>query len=103
MDVVSEWVDTGGSVRFVKHNWIFAIASLGVVVAPILSSGGGIPGGSRTDLWNSLWSLWHGLSWPAGSTTWINHPDGGVFSVADPMNAVLFWPVVQLGGLKNYD
>lgn len=60
--------------------------------------GGSVPGAGRTDLWNSIWSLWFvaesalqgRLPW---STGLLDHPDGGVLVVADPVNATLALPL----------
>ena len=68
------------------------------------SIGTAVPGAARTDIWNSLWSLWffqHGL-WSGGTspvTDLINFPDGGVLVVADPVNALLGAPLIPLLGV----
>ena len=69
-------------------------------IAPgVIRSGGGVPGSSRSDLWNSLWGLWHGVN-GLGHTTWLNHPEGGSLVIADPLHAVLAWPLVQTVGVE---
>ncbi len=62
-----------------------------------------VPGAGRTDLWNSIWSLWFvadaletaELPW---RTELLGHPDGGVLVVADLLNALLVLPVTELFG-----
>lgn len=66
--------------------------------------GRAVPGAARTDIWNSLWSLWffqHTLwtTGPSPVTDLINFPAGGVLVVADPVNALLGAPLVPLLGL----
>lgn len=63
-----------------------------------------VPGGPRTDLWNSLWSLWyfaHSLAegaWP-GHTQLLDHPDGGTLWVSDPLGGLLAAPVVLMASV----
>lgn len=63
-----------------------------------------VPGGERSDLWNSLWSLWffqHSV-WEGSSpltTELLGFPEGGSLAVADPVNAVLGLVLVPLVGL----
>ena len=70
-----------------------------VAVRPLTT----VPGAERTDLWNSLWSLWffqHQL-WDGGysaHTTLISFPTGGTLLVADPLNALLAAPLIPLLG-----
>lgn len=64
-----------------------------------------VPGASRSDLWNSLWSMWFVAdSLGAGRLPWetalLNHPDGGVLMVADPLGALVGLPLVPLVGLE---
>lgn len=64
-----------------------------------------VPGAERTDLWDGLWSLW--FVWarvadgmlPYRVDGLLNHPDGGVLWVADPLNALLALPLVPLVGV----
>ncbi len=80
----------------------FAFATLAVfatwpaAVAPVAN----VPGAERTDLWDSLWSLWffaervaNGVA-PTRVDGLLNHPVGGTLWVADPVNAVLATPLV---------
>ncbi len=62
-----------------------------------------VVGGRRSDVWNSLWSLW----WVEGRlasaefplhTDLLNHPAGGLLLVADPFNCFLGAPLVALLG-----
>lgn len=75
-----------------------------VLTWPLLPElGRTVPGAARSDLGNSLWSLWfvqHSLAqgdlpW---HTTLLGWPDGGVIQVADPLNALLALPLVALAG-----
>ncbi|MFZ5476987.1 MAG: hypothetical protein ACOZNI_09460 [Myxococcota bacterium] len=65
-------------------------------VAPIEA----VPGGDRTDLWDSLWSLWYFCERvyagevPLRVDGLLNHPSGGTLWVADPVNAVLALPLL---------
>lgn len=64
-----------------------------------------VPGAERTDLWDGLWSLW--FFWvrvSAGEAPYrvdglLDHPNGGVLWVADPVNAVLALPLIPLFGV----
>jgi len=73
--------------------WPVALDPMGVVA-----------GAERSDLWNSLWSLWYfqdsvfGGSSPL-STQLLGFPSGGSLAVADPLNAVLGLALVPLLGL----
>ncbi|MCB9797500.1 MAG: hypothetical protein H6741_32825 [Alphaproteobacteria bacterium] len=63
-----------------------------------------VVGAPRSDAWNSLWSLWFvhdalvGGRFPV-ETTLLNHPHGGRLVVADPLNALLGYPLVAGFGL----
>lgn len=67
--------------------------------------GDAVPGGARTDVWDSLWSLWFvqralgrgELPWRVELLGW---PEGGVLFVADPVNALLAAPLIALFGLS---
>ncbi|MEL6345961.1 MAG: hypothetical protein AAFV53_22815 [Myxococcota bacterium] len=71
--------------------------------API-QLGAAVPGSARTDIWNSLWSLWffqyntriNGLSL---HTELISFPRGGELLVADPLNALLAAPLLPFIGV----
>ncbi len=64
-----------------------------------------VPGAERTDLWDSLWSLWYvWLRIRSGELPYrvdglLEHPAGGVLWVADPVNAVLALPLVGVVGV----
>lgn len=64
-----------------------------------------LPGADRTDLWDSLWSLWYfwvrvsGGQLPYRVDGLLDHPNGGVLWVADPVNAVLALPLLPLLGV----
>lgn len=64
-----------------------------------------LPGAPRTDLWDTLWSLWYfaervcsGQA-PLRVDGLLNHPDGGTLWVADPVNAVLALPFLPWMGV----
>lgn len=67
--------------------------------------GDAVPGGARTDVWDSLWSLWFvqralgrgELPWRVDLLGW---PDGGVLFVADPLNALIAAPLIAAFGLS---
>lgn len=64
-----------------------------------------VPGADRTDLWDGLWSLWY--FWERVSSGQLpyrvdgllNHPEGGVLWVADPVNAMFAFPLIPLIGV----
>lgn len=64
-----------------------------------------VPGANRTDLWDSLWSLWYfWLRLSDGQLPYrvdglLDHPTGGVLWVADPVNALLALPLIPLLGV----
>ncbi|MDP2315888.1 MAG: hypothetical protein Q8P41_23530 [Pseudomonadota bacterium] len=64
-----------------------------------------LPGADRTDLWDSLWSIWYvWVRVAAGAVPYrvdglLDHPGGGVLWVADPLNALLALPLVPLMGV----
>ncbi len=64
-----------------------------------------VPGAARSDLWNSLWSLWFvaeavGRGALPFETLWLDHPDGGVLLVADPLGALAGLVLIPLVGLE---
>ncbi len=77
------------------------------VLAPALRAGAGFaPGSPRTDVEDGLWGALHlraALAQGAAlwRTTGLNHPDGGMVVVADPLGAALIAaasPALGLGG-----
>lgn len=71
----------------------------------VLSPATVVPGAERTDLWDSLWSFWyfyqrvsHGQL-PLYGDGLLNHPEGGLLWVADPLNAVLMLPLMAVASL----
>ena len=71
----------------------------------VVALGGTIPGAARSDVWNSLWSIWFvsdALS--AGQLPWhttlLDHPTGGVLLVADPLGALLSVPLTLGAGVE---
>jgi hypothetical protein len=66
--------------------------------------GTAVPGAGRTDIWNSLWSLWFAqynfaLKGLSLQTTLISFPRGGRLLVADPLAAVLVGPLIPVLGV----
>ncbi|MEC7241099.1 MAG: hypothetical protein VXW32_07645 [Myxococcota bacterium] len=63
-----------------------------------------VPGSTRTDLWNSLWSLWwfQDQIW-SGSfplhLDLLDFPRASGFFIADPLNALLLTPLIPLLGI----
>jgi hypothetical protein len=66
--------------------------------------GARVPGSARGDTWNSLWTFWQAHEamkngdWPL-RTTWLNYPDGGSFWLADPLGALVAFPLIGLVGV----
>jgi hypothetical protein len=64
-----------------------------------------LPGAERTDLWDSLWSLWYfwvrvsAGAFPYRVDGLLDFPTGGVLWVADPVNAVLALPLLGVIGV----
>ena len=64
-----------------------------------------VPGSDRTDIWNSMWSLWvvedaltsGRLPWHVEGLDW---PNGGDLLVNDPLNGLLFTPLIALFGIS---
>lgn len=83
---------------------VYSLLACWVTWPAPLQLGTSVPGAGRSDLGNSLWSLWfveHELSsgvipW---RTTLLGWPDGGVLLVADPLNAIIGLPLVAAFGL----
>lgn len=79
-----------------------------VLVSPALLATSAVPGAPRTDLANSLWSLWFFATELAsgelpGHTLLLDHPEGGTLWVADPVGGLLAAPLVwALGVLPAY-
>lgn len=73
---------------------LYATVALAAILPGVIRAGGGVPGAPRSDLWNSLWTLWHPLHTGRWTTTQLlGHPDGGVLVCADPVNAALLAPL----------
>lgn len=90
--------------RFAPHLVYLALA-IGLTWPAALHPVRHVPGAERTDLWDGLWSLW--FVWkrvsegqlPYRVDGLLDHPDGGVLWVADPLNAALALPLVPLVGV----
>lgn len=66
--------------------------------------GSAVPGAGRTDIWNSLWSIWFAqynfdLKGLSLDTTLISFPRGGRLLVADPLASVLVGPLIPFLGV----
>lgn len=100
-------MDTPNPVLQAANRWrilAYVVLSCWIVWPVPMSLGRMVPGAERTDIWNSLWSLWmfqHGF-WGDGETPFtdlINFPHGGILVVADPVNALLATPLIPVFGL----
>lgn len=83
---------------------LYALGAVGLLWPALLQPGLRVPGAERSDLWNSLWSIWYvQRSLASGRaplhTDLLGFPDGGSLVVADPLNALLGTPMVPLLGL----
>jgi hypothetical protein len=90
--------------------WFLAVIYLSLAVAitwpAALSPLQTVPGTSRTDLWNSLWSLWFVQDSVISGVIpfdvpWLDWPHVGQLVVADPLNALLGLPFVTVFGLSG--
>lgn len=71
----------------------------------VVRIGSAVPGAGRTDIWNSLWSIWfaqHNVALKGLSlqTTLISFPRGGRLLIADPLAALLVGPLVPFLGIS---
>lgn len=87
----------------VMRTSVYAALACLVTWPAVLHPASLVPGAGRTDLWNSLWSMWFvSDSIAAGElpyrTLLLGHPDGGVLVPADVLNALLFLPVTATLG-----
>jgi hypothetical protein len=77
----------------------YALVATVFLLPGAIRAGGGIPGSPRSDLWDSLWGLWHFLavhgSW---HTTLLDPPQGGWVPPADPVNILLAAPLTLTVG-----
>jgi hypothetical protein len=83
---------------------VYGAAAISITWPTCLNPGATVPGAERSDLWNSLWSLWffqHNLLQGASpmSTDLLGFPDGGSLAVADPLNALAGVALVPILGL----
>ncbi len=82
---------------------VYSVLAVALTWPVILSPGELIPGAERSDAWNSIWSLWfvHEAVMDGRLplfTDLLQHPVGGRLVVADPLNALLGLPLVELFG-----
>lgn len=83
---------------------LYLLLAVGLTWPAVVELGTGVPGGQRTDLWDALWSDWfvhQALSRGElpGFTLLLDPPRGGSLQVADPLGALLTWPLQALLGL----
>ncbi len=89
---------------FTRIMLVYAAVALHLGWPSVMSLGSSVPGAERSDLWNSLWSLWFfqrrvlDFASPL-ETTLLGFPDGGSLAVADPVNAILGLVLVPIFGL----
>jgi hypothetical protein len=89
------------------QTWMTLLVYLGLAVAllwPATQPGSGlVPGGARTDVWNSIWSMWfaHGAI-SSGELPWttllLHHPTGGSVLLPDPLGALFGAATIPLIG-----
>lgn len=93
--------------RLARHPAFAAVVYLAGALAitwPLaLDPTGHVAGGARTDAFNSLWNLWFAHEGLARGelpiyTTLLDPPTGGRIVVADPLNALLGFPLVAAFG-----
>ncbi|MCP4803714.1 MAG: hypothetical protein GY884_00045 [Proteobacteria bacterium] len=82
---------------------VYSLLAAVVTWPAVLHPSALVPGAGRTDLWNSLWSMWFVQeSLFAGElpyrTELLGFPSGGVLVPADLLNAVLFLPITATLG-----
>jgi hypothetical protein len=83
---------------------VYGAAALCITWPAVQGLGTTVPGAERSDLWNSLWSLWffqHNLLMGASpfGTDLLGFPDGGSLAVADPVSALAGLALVPAVGL----
>ena len=92
-------VNVGVEVQLKRRLLLYGGLAACLLAPGIWRAGGGIPGAPRSDLWNSLWSMWFMTAQvPGAHTELLNHPEGGVLLVTDPLNSLLFLPFTMLAG-----
>ncbi len=83
---------------------VYPALSVAALWPAALSPLAAVPGAPRTDLADSLWGAWFAAlrlqsgRLPTSVEGILNHPDGGAFWPADPLNALLGAPLVLLTG-----
>jgi len=82
---------------------IYPLVAILITWPAALDLGGLVPGAERSDVWNSIWSLWFVHDQLAAGqlpldTTLLQHPTGGRLVVADPLNGLLGFPLVAAFG-----
>ena len=79
---------------------LYSVLAAGITWPLVTDPAGLVVGAPRSDVWNSLWGLW--FVEQRGPlpvhTALLDHPTGGRIAVADPLNAVLAWPLTALFG-----
>lgn len=90
---------------WIPRTLVYGLLACALTWPAALRPASALPGGERTDLWDSLWSLWFvqqalargELPWRTALLGW---PEGGVLMVADPLNALLAAPALALLGVE---
>lgn len=85
--------------------WVYLAGSMLLLAPSVMSLGQTIPGAARSDVWNSLWSMWFVAdAFQQGSLPWfthlLDHPNGGVLLVADPVGATAAAPITLALGVE---
>lgn len=84
--------------------WVYPALSVALLWPAALSPVAAVPGAARTDLADSLWTLWFTArqlaagNLPSSVAGVLNHPDGGTFWPADPLNTLLAAPLTLTFG-----
>lgn len=84
---------------------VYAIVGSLVCWPTLIALSDTVPGSTRTDLWNSLWSLWwfQDQLWSGSLPTQLDlldFPRDSGFFVADPLNALLLTPLIPILGVS---
>ena len=86
--------------------WVYCLGACTLLWPSVASLGEVLPGAARSDLWNSLWSMWFVAdSLGQGVVPWhtqlLDHPTGGVLLVADPVGALFCSPLTWTVGVEG--
>jgi len=86
--------------------WVYVLGACTLLWPSVASLGQVLPGAARSDLWNSLWSMWFvAESLGDGVLPWhtrlLDHPTGGVLLVADLPGALFCAPLTWIVGVEG--